>query len=90
MLVETREVRKRRRQVSVRFQVHYITSAGVQFIAITGDPRVLGDGTLTSPLQCGRDGVLVSFCVPAGRHGGGVEVCGGEAWRSCSLGRMQQ
>lgn len=55
MLVETRG-QKERRQVSVRFQVHYITSAGVQFIAITGDHESLGRWNAYIPLQCGRDG----------------------------------
>ncbi|XP_068831340.1 starch-binding domain-containing protein 1 [Capricornis sumatraensis] len=55
MLVETRG-QKERRQVSVRFQVHYITSAGVQFIAVTGDHESLGRWNAYIPLQCGRDG----------------------------------
>ncbi|XP_054447788.1 starch-binding domain-containing protein 1 [Pteronotus mesoamericanus] len=43
-------------QVSVRFQVHYITSTGVQFIAVTGDHEKLGRWDTYIPLQHGKDG----------------------------------
>ena len=55
MLVEARG-QKECRQVSVMFQVHYITSAGVQFIAVTGDHESLGRWNAYIPLQCSRDG----------------------------------
>ncbi|XP_004430911.1 PREDICTED: starch-binding domain-containing protein 1 [Ceratotherium simum simum] len=44
------------RQVSVRFQVHYITSTGVQFIAVTGDHESLGRWNTYIPLQYSKDG----------------------------------
>ncbi|XP_036130534.1 starch-binding domain-containing protein 1 [Molossus molossus] len=43
-------------QVSVRFQVHYITSTGVQFIAVTGDHERLGRWTTYIPLQYSKNG----------------------------------
>ncbi|XP_036906881.1 starch-binding domain-containing protein 1 isoform X2 [Sturnira hondurensis] len=43
-------------QVSVRFQVHYITSASVQFIAVTGDHEKLGRWNTYIPLQYSKDG----------------------------------
>ncbi|XP_024435112.2 starch-binding domain-containing protein 1 [Desmodus rotundus] len=43
-------------QVSVRFQVHYITSAGVQFIAVTGDHERLGRWNTYIPLQYSKGG----------------------------------
>lgn len=43
-------------QVSVRFQVHYITSTGVQFIAVTGDHERLGRWKSYIPLQYSKDG----------------------------------
>ncbi|KAM9742532.1 starch-binding domain-containing protein 1 [Dama dama] len=55
MLVEAKG-QKECHQVSVRFQVHYITSAGVQFIAVTGDHESLGRWNAYIPLQCNRDG----------------------------------
>ncbi|KAB1282845.1 Starch-binding domain-containing protein 1 [Camelus dromedarius] len=45
------------RQVSIRFQVHYITNAGVQFIAITGDHESLGRWKAYIPLQGSKDGL---------------------------------
>ena len=50
-------------QVSVRFQVHYITSAGVQCLAVTGDHESLGRWNAYIPLQCSKDG-LWSRSVP--------------------------
>ncbi|XP_001491361.1 starch-binding domain-containing protein 1 [Equus caballus] len=44
------------RQVSVRFQVHYVTSTGVQFIAVTGDHESLGRWNTYIPLQGSKDG----------------------------------
>lgn len=43
-------------QVSVRFQVHYITSTHMQFIAITGDHEWLGRWNTYIPLQNSKDG----------------------------------
>ncbi|XP_037006117.2 starch-binding domain-containing protein 1 isoform X2 [Artibeus jamaicensis] len=43
-------------QVSVRFQVHYITSASVQFIAVTGDHEKLGRWNTYIPLQYSQGG----------------------------------
>uniref|UniRef100_A0A2K5CT38 Starch-binding domain-containing protein 1 n=1 Tax=Aotus nancymaae TaxID=37293 RepID=A0A2K5CT38_AOTNA len=43
-------------QVSVRFQVHYITSTDVQFIAITGDHECLGRWNTYIPLYYSKDG----------------------------------
>lgn len=43
-------------QVSVRFQVHYITSPGMQFIAVTGDHEKLGRWNSYIPLQYIKDG----------------------------------
>ncbi|XP_057581496.1 starch-binding domain-containing protein 1 [Hippopotamus amphibius kiboko] len=45
------------RQVTVRFQVHYITSAGVQFLAVTGDHESLGRWNTYIPLQGSKDGL---------------------------------
>ncbi|XP_006885403.1 PREDICTED: starch-binding domain-containing protein 1 [Elephantulus edwardii] len=44
-------------QVSVRFQVHYITRTQEQFIAVTGDHERLGKWDTYIPLQCGQDGL---------------------------------
>ncbi|KAM9677413.1 starch-binding domain-containing protein 1 [Trichechus inunguis] len=44
------------RQVNVRFQVHYITSTGKQFIAVTGDHESLGRWNTYIPLQYSKDG----------------------------------
>ncbi|XP_036192915.1 starch-binding domain-containing protein 1 [Myotis myotis] len=44
-------------QVSVRFQVHYITSTRVQFVAITGDHERLGRWTTYLPLQYSSGGL---------------------------------
>ncbi|XP_019479021.1 PREDICTED: starch-binding domain-containing protein 1 isoform X1 [Hipposideros armiger] len=44
-------------QVSVRFQVHYITSKGMQFIAVTGDHERLGRWNTYIPLQKSKDGL---------------------------------
>lgn len=43
-------------QVSVRFQVHYVTSTGVQFIAVTGDHERLGRWNTYIPLRYSKDG----------------------------------
>ncbi|KAM5339323.1 starch-binding domain-containing protein 1 [Glossophaga mutica] len=43
-------------QVSVRFQVHYITSASAQFIAVTGDHEKLGRWNTYIPLQYSKGG----------------------------------
>ncbi|XP_062964091.1 starch-binding domain-containing protein 1 [Cynocephalus volans] len=43
-------------QVSVRFQVHYITSTDMQFIAVTGDHESLGRWNTYIPLHYGKDG----------------------------------
>ncbi|XP_066242035.1 starch-binding domain-containing protein 1 [Saccopteryx leptura] len=43
-------------QVNVRFQVHYITSTGVQYIAVTGDHDRLGRWKTYIPLQGSKDG----------------------------------
>lgn len=50
-------------QVSVSFQVHYITRAGVQCLAVTGDHESLGRWNTYIPLQCSKDG-LWSRSVP--------------------------
>ncbi|XP_006871669.1 PREDICTED: starch-binding domain-containing protein 1 [Chrysochloris asiatica] len=43
-------------QVSVRFQIHYITGTGEQFIAVTGDHESLGRWKAYIPLQYDKDG----------------------------------
>nr|BAG51020.1 unnamed protein product [Homo sapiens]BAG52246.1 unnamed protein product [Homo sapiens]BAG52516.1 unnamed protein product [Homo sapiens]BAH14410.1 unnamed protein product [Homo sapiens] len=43
-------------QVSVRFQVHYVTSTDVQFIAVTGDHECLGRWNTYIPLHYNKDG----------------------------------
>ncbi|XP_007947229.1 starch-binding domain-containing protein 1 [Orycteropus afer afer] len=43
-------------QVSVRFQVHYITSTGEQLIAVTGDHECLGRWNTYIPLEYSKDG----------------------------------
>ncbi|XP_004703447.2 starch-binding domain-containing protein 1, partial [Echinops telfairi] len=43
-------------QVSVRFQVHYVTSPGEQLIAVTGDHERLGGWSTYIPLQGSKDG----------------------------------
>ncbi|XP_019322627.2 LOW QUALITY PROTEIN: starch-binding domain-containing protein 1 [Panthera pardus] len=43
-------------QVSIRFQVHYVTSTGGQFIAVTGDHESLGRWNTYIPLQYSKDG----------------------------------
>ncbi|XP_003414256.1 starch-binding domain-containing protein 1 [Loxodonta africana] len=43
-------------QVSITFQVHYITSTGEQFIAVTGDHESLGRWNTYIPLQYSKDG----------------------------------
>ncbi|XP_075400288.1 starch-binding domain-containing protein 1 [Tenrec ecaudatus] len=43
-------------QVSVRFQVHYVTGPGEQFIAVTGDHERLGGWSTYIPLQGSKDG----------------------------------
>lgn len=53
-------------QVSVRFQVHYITSASVQVIAVTGDHEKLGRWNTYIPLQYSKGGFWSrSVCLPA-------------------------
>ncbi|KAM5271768.1 starch-binding domain-containing protein 1 [Ctenodactylus gundi] len=44
-------------QVSIRFQVHYITSTTVQFIAVTGDHESLGRWDTYIPLHYHKDGL---------------------------------
>ncbi|XP_008141880.2 starch-binding domain-containing protein 1 [Eptesicus fuscus] len=44
-------------QVSIRFQVHYITSTRVQFVAVTGDHERLGRWTSYLPLQYSSGGL---------------------------------
>ncbi|XP_012506429.1 PREDICTED: starch-binding domain-containing protein 1 [Propithecus coquereli] len=44
------------RQVSVRFQVHYVTSTDGQFLAVTGDHESLGRWSTYIPLHYNRDG----------------------------------
>lgn len=54
-------------QVSVKFQVHYITGPGVQFIAVTGDHENLGRWNTYIPLQYDKDGLWShSLSLPAG------------------------
>ncbi|KAF0885847.1 starch-binding domain-containing protein 1 [Crocuta crocuta] len=43
-------------QVSIRFQIHYITSTGGEFIAVTGDHESLGRWNTYIPLQYSKDG----------------------------------
>ncbi|XP_004681492.1 PREDICTED: starch-binding domain-containing protein 1 [Condylura cristata] len=43
--------------VSISFQIHYLTSTGVQFIAVTGDHENLGRWNTFVPLQCSKDGL---------------------------------
>lgn len=86
MLVETRG-QKERRQASVRFQVHYITS-GCAVHRHNWRPRESWEITFYIPLQW-QGWVLSRLCVPAGRHGGGrkfVVVENGEVtrWEECS------
>lgn len=44
-------------QVSIRFQVHYLTSTDVQFIAVTGDHENLGRWDAYVPLHHHKDGL---------------------------------
>lgn len=44
-------------QVSIRFQVHYITRTRVQFVAVTGDHERLGRWTSYLPLQYSSGGL---------------------------------
>lgn len=44
-------------QVSIRFQVHYLTSTDVQFIAVTGDHENLGRWHTYIPLHHHKDGL---------------------------------
>ncbi|EHB09519.1 Starch-binding domain-containing protein 1 [Heterocephalus glaber] len=44
-------------QVSIRFQVHYLTNTDVQFIAVTGDHESLGRWDTYVPLHHHKDGV---------------------------------
>ncbi|XP_004596281.2 starch-binding domain-containing protein 1 [Ochotona princeps] len=44
-------------QVSIRFQVHYVTSTDVEFIAVTGDHEHLGRWNTYIPLHCNKDGL---------------------------------
>lgn len=44
-------------QVNIRFQVHYITSTRVQFVAVTGDHERLGRWTCYLPLQYSSGGL---------------------------------
>ncbi|XP_004647488.1 starch-binding domain-containing protein 1 [Octodon degus] len=45
------------KQVSIRFQVHYLTSTDVQFIAVTGDHENLGRWHTYIPLHHHKDGL---------------------------------
>ncbi|XP_051820353.1 starch-binding domain-containing protein 1 [Antechinus flavipes] len=42
-------------QVSVQFQVHYITTSDAAVVAVTGDHESLGSWHNYIPLQCGKD-----------------------------------
>lgn len=54
------------RQVSVRFQVHYVTGTDVAFIAVTGDHERLGSWNTYIPLHRNKDGFWShSVCLPA-------------------------
>lgn len=54
------------RQVSVRFQVHYVTGTDVEFIAVTGDHERLGSWNTYIPLHRNKDGFWShSVCLPA-------------------------
>ncbi|KAG8515144.1 Starch-binding domain-containing protein 1, partial [Galemys pyrenaicus] len=44
-------------QVSIRFQIHYLTSTSVQFIAVTGDHENLGRWNTFIPLQHSKEGL---------------------------------
>lgn len=44
-------------QVSIRFQIHYITSTAVQFVAVIGDHETLGRWDTYIPLQHTKDGL---------------------------------
>ncbi|XP_053443819.1 starch-binding domain-containing protein 1 [Nycticebus coucang] len=76
-------------QVSIRFQVHYVTSTDGQFIAVTGDHESLGRWDSYIPLRYCRDGLWShSVVLPADT---GVEwkfilVENGEVtrWEECS------
>uniref|UniRef100_H0XF66 Starch-binding domain-containing protein 1 n=2 Tax=Otolemur garnettii TaxID=30611 RepID=H0XF66_OTOGA len=76
-------------QVSIRFQVHYVTSTDRQFIAVTGDHENLGRWNTYIPLRYCRDGLWShSVVLPADT---GVEwkfilVENGEVtrWEECS------
>uniref|UniRef100_A0A8C3X480 Starch-binding domain-containing protein 1 n=1 Tax=Catagonus wagneri TaxID=51154 RepID=A0A8C3X480_9CETA len=77
------------RQVRVRFQVHYITGAGVQFIAVTGDHESLGRWQAYIPLQRSKDGLwsrLVSLPADTVVEWKFVVVENGEVtrWEECS------
>ncbi|KAM6177066.1 starch-binding domain-containing protein 1 [Erethizon dorsatum] len=80
-------------QVSVRFQVHYLTSTGVQFIAVTGDHESLGRWDTYVPLHHHKDGLWShSILLPADTvvewkfvlvENGGVA-----RWEECSNRRL--
>ncbi|XP_044536767.1 starch-binding domain-containing protein 1 [Gracilinanus agilis] len=42
-------------QVSVQFQVHYVTTSDASLVAVTGDHETLGGWHSYIPLQCGKD-----------------------------------
>uniref|UniRef100_A0A286X9A0 Starch-binding domain-containing protein 1 n=1 Tax=Cavia porcellus TaxID=10141 RepID=A0A286X9A0_CAVPO len=85
--------RKSSKQVSVRFQVHYLTSTDVQFIAVTGDHERLGRWDTYIPLLHHKDGLWShSVLLPADTvvewkfvlvENGGVA-----RWEECSNRRL--
>lgn len=80
--------------VNIRFQVHYVTSKRVQFVAVTGDHERLGRWISYLPLQYSSGG-LWSRCVslPAGTvvEWKFVVVEKGEItrWEECGNRRLQ-
>ncbi|XP_036269085.1 starch-binding domain-containing protein 1 [Pipistrellus kuhlii] len=81
-------------QVSVRFQVHYITSTRVQFVAVTGDHERLGRWISYLPLQYSSGGLWSrSVALPAQTvvQWKFVVVENGEItrWEECSNRRLE-
>ncbi|XP_003477703.1 starch-binding domain-containing protein 1 [Cavia porcellus] len=87
------QVSSESKQVSVRFQVHYLTSTDVQFIAVTGDHERLGRWDTYIPLLHHKDGLWShSVLLPADTvvewkfvlvENGGVA-----RWEECSNRRL--
>ncbi|XP_029782965.1 starch-binding domain-containing protein 1 [Suricata suricatta] len=76
-------------QVSIRFQIHYITSTGGEFVAVTGDHERLGGWNTYIPLQHSKDGLWSqSVSLPADKvvEWKFVVVDGGKItrWEECS------